>query len=906
MMKSRVLWFSALSLVSLPTAHAADWYWDADGDATTTTGGAGNWTLAGINWRQGSATGTLFGYNAASGPNSDTAANLILAGGTDTLTMTLSASTTYAFNRITANNTYTLATNTAVASMVGTTPTVNVASGKTLVWGIDLSAAGTTVTKSGSGNWQFNSTGGQVTSNNTLIDVTAGTLQFNTSGATANLFTGTGGTVKVGTGSTLSLLQSYSGGYTSARNWTLGSTLNLNGGTFNAGSSNGALFMRLLNTTAIEVNATSTIAQSSGNFSQLFTIESAFTGTAALNLNRAASNNRYLNLKGDMSGYSGGVTIGTSTATGYVLFGNASGWGTGDLSLTGSGSRVMIGDQAATEYNSGWTGGSALSFISGTFAPTGTITLGASSELGLTNTTASHAIVFSPAAGITVNGGTLSRNGSTGTSVFRPAASTTWTFGGSALSTVSGPLSLANTGTTLSVGDAVTTGDNIDTTITGVLSGSQLLNKTGSGTLALGNAGNTHDGGILVNNGAVRLLDPGALGGSTSITVENAENPAAQDNNGLELSGGGVFGTGATLTLRNNSTSNASNARARLLNQSGDNTWAGNIVLDQGTNQTLFVTAGTLTISGNISQGTTPAGGMFIRGGAGTGIITGNINLGTGAVNKTDAGTWEIQSSGHTWGGTSIGVGTLRLGTTNALPTTTSVNIGQSDSNNATLDLNGSNQTLAGLTANLGTGGTKQVTSATAATLTVNNSGSNTYAGVLAGSVALTKTNSGTLTLSGTSTHSGPTLVSAGTLLVSGQLGSSDVTVEGGATFGGTGTIGGDLAFDAGSFLHIADLNDALTVSGTITFGTGFGIANLTNIDWDSLDLDTPYTLLSTTQTFSSSDISNFGLANASAVGTGRLAYFQNGSLQLVVIPEPGAALLGGLGGLLLLRRRRA
>ena len=39
---------------------------------------------------------------------------------------------------------------------------------------------------------------------------------------------------------------------------------------------------------------------------------------------------------------------------------------------------------------------------------------------------------------------------------------------------------------------------------------------------------------------------------------------------------------------------------------------------------------------------------------------------------------------------------------------------------------------------------------------------------------------------------------------------------------------------------------------------------------------------------------------------SGRLAYFQNGSLKLVVIPEPGVALLGGLGLLALLRRRRS
>ncbi|MFO1491455.1 MAG: hypothetical protein U1F87_11200 [Kiritimatiellia bacterium] len=211
-----------LGLTAVPVL-ATDWYWDADGDTTVTTGGTGNWTLADLLWRSGSATGTLTAYNDAAGPQNDTAANLVLAGGTDSLTLTLPAATTFNLNKFTVNNTYTLATATGVAAFVGASPAVSIASGKTLVWGIDLSAASATVTKSGAGTWQFNNTAGQVTSNGTTLDVTAGTLQFNTSGTGANLFTGTGGVVKVGSGASASLVQTYNGGYVSARSWTLGS-----------------------------------------------------------------------------------------------------------------------------------------------------------------------------------------------------------------------------------------------------------------------------------------------------------------------------------------------------------------------------------------------------------------------------------------------------------------------------------------------------------------------------------------------------------------------------------------------------------------------------------------------------------------------------------------------------------
>ncbi len=501
-------------------ATATDWYWDADGATTATTGGTGNWTLAGVLWRSGSATGTLTAYNDAAGPHNDSAANLVLAGA-DGATMTLSATTSYNLNKVTANNTYSLATATAIPTFVGTTPTVTVASGKTLNWGTDLSAASATVTKSGTGTWKFNNTGGQVTSNTTTLDVTAGTFLFDTSAATANLYTGTGGIVKVGSSSTISLVQTNNGAYTSAKSWTLGSKVTLNGGALNGGSSNGGQFQRLTSTTAIQVDATSTIALSNGGFTQNFTIEGAFTGSGALNLNRANSNTRYLNLKGSMSGYSGNVTIGASTSTGYVLFGNSSGWGSGNLSLTGAGSRVTIGDEVATVYNSAWTGGSTLGYTSGTFAPAGTITLGAGSELSLMNSTGSYGILFSPASGITLNGGTLSAKGTSGTSAYVPAASSTWTVGGTASSTISGNLQFDNSGVIFDVADAAS---GSDVFLTGTVTGSAGFTKSGVGALAF-NGNTTISGQVIVSAGTIQINSTptksftGGLSGSGTINV---------------------------------------------------------------------------------------------------------------------------------------------------------------------------------------------------------------------------------------------------------------------------------------------------------------------------------------------------------------------------------------------------
>ncbi|MEX1047885.1 MAG: autotransporter-associated beta strand repeat-containing protein [Akkermansiaceae bacterium] len=178
---------------------------------------------------------------------------------------------------------------------------------------------------------------------------------------------------------------------------------------------------------------------------------------------------------------------------------------------------------------------------------------------------------------------------------------------------------------------------------------------------------------------------------------------------------------------------------------------------------------------------------------------------------------------------------------------------------------------------------------------------------VLAGDAGLTKSGSGDASLTGSNTYTGATTVSAGTLLVTGAL-TSDVSIGANASLGGGGTVGA-LTFAQDSFFDVfmAIGGNPMDSTGTISFsGIGFGIDNLLSagsvIDWSTIDGGI-YTLVS--GTLDSTNLDNFGLANAYNLGGGRQAYFQNGSLQLVVIPEPRVALLGGLGMLALLRRRR-
>ena len=190
------------------------------------------------------------------------------------------------------------------------------------------------------------------------------------------------------------------------------------------------------------------------------------------------------------------------------------------------------------------------------------------------------------------------------------------------------------------------------------------------------------------------------------------------------------------------------------------------------------------------------------------------------------------------------------------------------------------------------------------ATLVFNRANTYNYTGNIDGTGTVSQNGSGTLTLSGNSTYSGTTLVSAGTLLVTGSLGNTAVSVGADGTFGGTGSIGGSLHFDSLATLSIIDLLDPLSISGSVTFGSGFGFENLAGFDVETV-LPGTYTLLAGSN-FDLTGIEHVDFANAFTRADGKLAYFQDGSLQVVVIPEPSSALLGGLALLTLIRRRRS
>ena len=125
------------------------------------------------------------------------------------------------------------------------------------------------------------------------------------------------------------------------------------------------------------------------------------------------------------------------------------------------------------------------------------------------------------------------------------------------------------------------------------------------------------------------------------------------------------------------------------------------------------------------------------------------------------------------------------------------------------LDLHGFGASISGLTVQssdaTAVASSTVTNSATAATLTINNSADFSYPGVITGAVAVTKNGAGMQTLAGSNTYSGETDINAGVLSVLAATSSAGVvkvntSVASAGTLAGTGSVGAvTLAADNGA-----------------------------------------------------------------------------------------------------------
>ncbi len=462
------------------------------------------------------------------------------------------------------------------------------------------------------------------------------------------------------------------------------------------------------------------------------------------------------------------------------------------------------------------------------------------------------------------------------------------------------------------------------------------LVKTTTGTLAI-NGSNTYTGGTTIENG----------GGSGSFAIALGANDAL-GTGPLLIGNENTGGNGARLRLNgfNQSVSalssgNTTNARVienfgasnslLTVNQSSNTTYAG-VLRDRSTGATgatgnLGLTksgAGVLTLS---APGSTYTGATILSGG-----VLEVASIGTAGVARTVSTTTgsNIVTVDDTTGltvGMTFSAATLPAGFTitsidspTQITINTSSNIATGSGVSAIFGVNSSIGMATSAASNLVfDGGNLRYTGGTASTnrnFTIN--GTNTagfdianLATVLtisgaasSGTGSLEKLGAGTLILTGSNSFSGATTVSTGTLLVgtTGALGIGGVSVASDATIGGDGVISGSLNLLAGSNFQFS-LTETLTVNGaSVTFG-GFGVENLTGLN-SSVAAGT-YTLIDGSATINTANLANLGVGNAYDLGSGVSAYFEVGSLNLVVVPEPGTAGLIAAGALATLALRR-
>lgn len=398
----------------------------------------------------------------------------------------------------------------------------------------------------------------------------------------------------------------------------------------------------------------------------------------------------------------------------------------------------------------------------------------------------------------------------------------------------------------------------------GQIAGTNSLVKNGTNVLTLAST-NSYSGGTTINAGTLSFTN-GALGMTGNINLIGSAISVLQwvpgnnqdissrlriggNNSAASATGFATLDTGTNDVIFNSGVNQSdiggviSNVVAKVgsgkLILAGGTTTFGSVV--RVNNGTLQVTSGgTLNLNGAVAQANAALvsdnSSILVTGGsisvadrlslATSGNSTSIVTVASGSLTSDVASTLSDRG--------------LRLAGGSATP---------SNTNTATVNLNGGTLTVARLFAGSGTnntsivnfnGGVLQpsdnpfasfVSGLTHAYVNaggaVINTGTNSLTisqalendGVTVTDGGLLKLGSGQLILAGTNTFTGATVVSNGVLWINGILGTNSLRVATGATLGGTGLISGPVTIQAGGSLKPGTglaTNESLTVSGSL------------------------------------------------------------------------------------------
>jgi len=335
-------------------------------------------------------------------------------------------------------------------------------------------------------------------------------------------------------------------------------------------------------------------------------------------------------------------------------------------------------------------------------------------------------------------------------------------------------------------------------TISSKITGSIGLTKSGgttttanTGLLNLTNGANDFTGPINVNGGTLQLSANGAAGAaSNAITLNNG---AMQ----LTLSGG--------ITLPNAITINAGvglTGVGAISSVSGNNVVSGPVTINASTiaGGHLGASSGSLSFTGPITSSVP----IVVR--------VGNVSF----------------SGGGNYASMQITQATASLGADNGIATNAVVDFGISGT--SSLDLNGHNQTLAGLTKiTAANAGTLTNSSTTPAILTLNvpagasYSFANTTPGTITGNLSIVKNGAGSQLFGGPNTYTGSTTLNAGSLIAASStaFGNTQSATNAFTVNGGTLDLNGIGNLTVGAFSGTGGtVTDNGTTAGTTTFST--------------------------------------------------------------------------------------